>query len=172
LSSSTDRIAVGRIGRPHGVRGEVTVVVESDDPARFAPGAMLLSDGTEPRPLTVRSARPFRDRGMIVGFEGVDDRRSAELLRGTVLTIAVEERRELNPDEYWADDLIGLTAVDAAGARLGDVVGVLIGPQDRLVVRTAAGRDVEVPFVAAIVGDPEGGRLQIDAPAGLFDDAG
>lgn len=172
MNSSTDRVPVGRIGRPHGVNGEVTVVVISDDPLRFAPGAVLTTDVGDPAALTVISSRTHRDRGLIVAFEGCGDRDAAESLRGIVLTIPVSQRRSLQEGEYWVDDLIGLQAVDPSGEPLGEVTGVVFGPQDRLVVTARDGRLVEVPFVGAIVGDPVEGRLPLDPPSGLFGDAG
>ncbi|MDP2624015.1 MAG: ribosome maturation factor RimM [Actinomycetota bacterium] len=169
MSSSTDdRIPVGRIGRPHGVRGEVTVLPESDDPARFAPGARVWTG--EGRELVVVSVSQYRARGLIVGFEGVGDRAEAERLRGSVLSVPREARRDLDRGEFWPDDLIGLEAVTPDGRLLGVVGAVDIGAaQDRLVVRTPEGRDVLVPFVAEIVGDPKGGRLEIRDPGGLFE---
>jgi 16S rRNA processing protein RimM len=164
-------LPVGRIGRPHGIRGEVTVVVDGD-PDRFVPGAIFGTDRPGMPVLTLAAARRHRDRGMIVSFEGVADRTAAEDLRGIVLTIAGGERRDLETDEFWPDDLVGLRAVDASGEPLGEVTGVVFGPQDRLVVATPDGRSVEVPFVHDIVGDPEGGCLRIDPPAGLFEDDG
>ena len=166
-SSTEDRLPVGRIGKPFGVRGEVTFVAASPGSSQFAPGARFLTDsGVE---LVVRSARPYRDRGFIIGFAGVGRRDMAEQLRGAVLTIDASERPDLDSDEYWTDDLVGLQAVDPAGEVLGTVVSVDFGTaQDRLVVRTAGGQDVLVPFVGDIVGDPIDGRIVIDAPAGLF----
>jgi 16S rRNA processing protein RimM len=168
LSSSTDgrRIVVGRIGRPQGVRGEVTVVPESDDPGRFAAGAALRAGD---RDVVVRSSRPYRSGGLVVAFEGVADRDAAEALRGLLLTVPVAERRDLDEGEFWPEDLIGLEVVNPRGRGLGEVVDVVVGEsQDRLVVATPSGEHVEVPFVADFVSDPEGGRLVVDAPQGLF----
>jgi 16S rRNA processing protein RimM len=169
LSSSTDdRITVGRIGRPHGVRGEVTVLPESDHPGRFAAGARVWT--REGRELVVVSVSQYRDRGLIVGFEGVGDRAGAEGLRGSVLGVPRDARRDLGQGEFWPDELIGLEAVTPDGRVLGVVGAVDIGTaQDRVVVRTPDGRDVLVPFVAEIVGDPQGGRLEIRDPGGLFE---
>ena len=115
---------------------------------------------------------PYRDRGLVVGFEGIATRPDAEALRGVSLTIERAERRDLEPGEFWPDDLIGLTAVDPSGGTLGTVADVEIAGQDRLVVTTPDGRAVLVPFVSDLVADPEEGRIVIDAPPGLFDDAG
>jgi 16S rRNA processing protein RimM len=167
LSSSTDGwVIVGRVGRPHGVRGEVTVLLESDDAEDFRRGSVLRAGERE---LEVRSARSYRDRGLIVGFTGIDDRNTAEALRGLVLTRDASERRTLGEGEFWSSSLVGLEAVTPDGAVLGRVTEVIAGGfQDRLVVATPSGEEVQVPFVEEIVGDPEGGRVVIDAPEGLF----
>jgi 16S rRNA processing protein RimM len=167
LSSSTDdRVVVGRVGRPHGVRGEVTVLPSGDDPEDFAPGSLLQAGE---RDLEVLSARPYRDRGLIVGFAGIDDRNAAETLRGTILTRAAVERRALAEGEFWSSSLVGLEAVRPDGQVLGRVVEVVTSAfQDRLVVMTASGAEAQVPFVEGMVADPAGGRIVIDPPEGLF----
>lgn len=157
---------VGRVGRPHGVRGEVTVLPESDDPGDFRPGSALRAGD---RDLEVRSCRPYRDRGLVVGFGGISDRNAAEELRGLVVTRDAAERRSLDEGEFWSSSLVGLEAVTPAGVVLGRVAEVITGGfQDRLVVITAPGDEVLVPFVEEIVGDPQAGRIVIDAPEGLF----
>lgn len=118
--------------------------------------------------MVVVESRPYRDRGLIVRFEGVAGREAAEALRGTELFVD-SSALALDEGEFWPEDLIGLQVVDPSGAPLGEVAGVVPGPQDRLVVATPDGRRVEVPFVADLVGDPEDGRIVVDAPPGLFD---
>jgi 16S rRNA processing protein RimM len=150
------------------LHGEVTVLPETDDPERFAPGSTFVTDGD--RELSIRTVKPYRDRGLVVAFHGVRGREEAETLRGLVLTIGAGERRSLGDDEFWPDDLVGLEAVDPEGVSLGTIVRIEFGPgQDRLVVVTSSGGEVLVPFVSEIVGDPDGGRIVIDAPAGLFE---
>jgi len=143
------------------------VTLVSDDGGWFAPGAVLWSGDTA---LTVVAARPYRDRGMVVAFEGITDRTAAEALRGTVLAGDPADRPDLDDGTYWPDDLIGLEVVDVSGATLGSVAAIAYGPQDRLVVETPSGRLIEVPFVEGLVGDPEHGRITVDPPGGMFDD--
>ena len=148
------------------MRGEVTVLPESGDGEDFGRGVLLRAGE---RDLEVRSARPYRDRGLIVGFAGIVDRTAAETLRGLELTRDATERRSLDGGEFWASSLVGLEAVSPTGVVLGRVAEVITGGfQDRLVVVTPSGEEVQVPFVEEIVGDPEGGRIVIDAPEGLF----
>lgn len=123
------------------------------------------------RDLIVASVKPYRDRGLLLHFEGIRSRIEAENLRGLLLTVDAGTRRDLEDDEFWPDDLAGLEAVAPDDSVLGVVDRIEFGPgQDRLVVKTPAGVEVEVPFVSAIVGDPENGQIVIDAPPGLFAD--
>lgn len=165
-----ERISIGYVRRAHGLTGDVLVRSLSDDPERFVPGASFLTDEDPPRRVEVEAVRTHRE-GLLLALRGITDRTAAEGLRGVTFTISASERRQLDDDEYWPDDLIGLQAVDAAGGRLGRVSNVVTGvAQDRLVVTTPDGRDVEVPFVAAIVTavDVTDGVARLDPPLGLF----
>jgi 16S rRNA processing protein RimM len=166
-------LVVGRIGKPHGVRGEVTVDVRTDDPdARFAPGSSLRTDPPERGPLTVAAAHP-RSGGLVLAFDGVGSREAAEALRGTVLVLDSAELPAIEDADEWYDhQLLGLAAVDPAGAALGEVADVVHAPaSDLLVVRDADGREHLVPFVRELVPavDVPGGRVVVDPPEGLFD---
>jgi 16S rRNA processing protein RimM len=167
-------VVVGRIGRPHGVRGEVTVEVRTDSPeVRFAPGTVLGTDPVRSGGLEVAGFHWHSGR-LLLSFDGVVDRTGAESLRGLLLTavIADDERPE-DPEEFYDHQLVGLTARTVAGD-LGQVAEVLHLPaQDLLVVRTAAGREVLVPFVSEIVPEVDlaAGTLLVDPPAGLLDAA-
>ena len=142
------------------------MLLEGGDGEDFGRGVLLRAGE---RDLEVRSARPYRDRGLIVGFAGIVDRNQAETLRGLEITRDAAERRSLDEGEFWASSLVGLEAVSPTGVVLGRVAEVITGGfQDRLVVVTPSGEEVQVPFVEEIVGDPEGGRIVIDAPEGLF----
>lgn len=142
---------------------------ESDDPARFDVGSRFTTDGG--RELVVAASSRYRDRGLLVRFEGVSTREDAEQLRGSLLTVAAVERRQLTAGEYWEEDLTGLRAVSPGGDELGTVSRVDFGPgQDRLVVVTDDGAEVLVPFVDDIVGEPlDDGTIVIDSPGGLFE---
>jgi 16S rRNA processing protein RimM len=169
------RLVVGRVGRPHGLRGEVTIEVRTDDPAqRFAPGSVLATNPGERGPLVVSSAR-WHSGTLLVVFDGFDDRDAAEELRNTLLEIDSAELKPLSdPEEFYDHDLIGLRVVTVAGEDVGVVADVLHHGQDLLVVEGAgnrAGAEILIPFVAALVPDVDvaGGRLTVDAPAGLLD---
>ncbi len=176
MSAST---VVARIGKPHGLRGEVTVQLHTDEPARrLAVGEVLATEAAPgsgvPRELTVRSTRVHRGI-WLVAFEGVPDRTGAEGLRGTRLVIDADDPDAAEDDEedtFTEDELVGLRVLGPSGAVLGEVAGLELGAaQDRLRVRLDDGREGLVPFVAALVPevDVEGGHVVVDAPAGLFD---
>ncbi len=169
MSSSTERILVGLIGKPYGLDGHVTVRVETDDPDRFALGAEF--PGPAGGTLVVDDVRPA-DKGIHLRFDGHHTRSAAESLRGHELTIDPADRRQLADDEFWPDELIGLSVVDADGAPLGDVVGFIEGhAQDRLEVSTTNGKRFEVPFVYDLVPavDLETGTVTVNAIPGLTD---
>lgn len=169
-------MVVGRVLRPHGVRGEVTVEVRTDDPGRrFAVGSVLGTDPQAAEPLTVESARWHAGR-LVVGFAGVADRTRAESLRGTWLTVdAAAVAHPEHPDEFHDQQLVGLSVVTVSGEHIGAVTGVRHHGQDLLVVGPTGDAhrrgEVLVPFVAAIVVevDVPAGRLVIDPPPGLLE---
>jgi 16S rRNA processing protein RimM len=164
------RVAVGRIGPAHGIRGEVTVESWTDDPqGRFADGAVLHREAGSA--LRVISARPHGSR-LLVRFDGVEDRTAAEALRGCVLLVDAAARPPLSdPDEFYDSDLIGLLAMTIGGWELGPVREILHLPGTDYLVVDVDGQDRLVPFVAAIVPsvDVAAGRIVIDPPEGLFD---
>lgn len=169
-------VVVGRIGKPHGIRGEVTLDVRTDEPdRRFAPGTTLRAEapaGADRRPasLTVARAR-WHQSTLLVTFEELADRNAAEAARGTVLhaTIGPDEMPE-DPDEYYDHQLVGLDVVDLDGTPLGRVKALVHGSaQDLLTVRTPDGRDALVPFVSALVPevDLDAGRIVVADRPGL-----
>jgi 16S rRNA processing protein RimM len=168
-----DVVAVGRIGKAHGIRGDLFVEPWTDFPQeRFGAGAELhLHSGIRP-PLTVVVARDHSGK-LVVHFAGVEDRSAAERLRGEVLVIPESTREPLeDPDEFYDSDLIGLAAELADGGPLGVVTEVLHIPSSSLLaVVDDAGREHLVPFRKEIVPvvDLEGGRISIWAPEGLLD---
>ena len=168
----TDTVVVGRIGRPHGVRGEVTVEVRTDDPdLRFAPGAVLRTAPADRGPLTVAGRRWHREV-LLLAIDGVDSREAAEELRNTELHVPVAELPALeDPDVYYDHQLVGLTARLPDGTELGTVSAVRHEGADLLVVRRVEGGELLVPFVTAIVPtvDVPGGVVVVDPPEGLLD---
>jgi 16S rRNA processing protein RimM len=173
------RVIVGRVGRPHGVRGDLVIGVRTDEPdLRFAVGAVLdASQKPEPtgdqHTLTVARVR-WHSGQLLVAFEGVTDRSAAGELTGSWLSVdSAQLPRTGDPDEFRDHELIGLCVRTPDGEQVGVVTDVLHHGQDLLVIKRADGGDQEclVPFVKAIVPevDVDAGLLVIDPPPGLLD---
>lgn len=168
-------VVVGRIGKPHGIRGEVTIDVRSDEPdRRFADGAVLRAQppkgsAAAHRALTVTRTR-WHQQVLLATFEELPDRTAAEAARGILLhaTVAADEAPE-DPDEFYDHQLVGLAAYDVDGRALGEVTGLVHGAQDLLMIRTPEGRDTLVPFVKELVPevDVAGGRVVVADRPGL-----
>lgn len=180
--SGPELLTVGRVIRPHGVRGEVVVELRTDEPElRYAVGSRLVAErssppapGAAPVPpvLTVEAVRPHLGR-MIVAFEDIPDRDAADALRGVLLRV---DRSALpapgDPDEFHDHQLVGLAAVLPTGEPVGEVVRVDHAPAaDLLVLGRPGGRTALVPFVKAIVPEVDlaAGRVVVDPPPGLLD---
>jgi 16S rRNA processing protein RimM len=167
------QLVVGRIGRPHGLRGEVSVEVRTDTPEeRFAPGSVLVTDPAERGPLTI-SRTHWHSGRLLLTLDGVLDRSAAEALRDTLLVVDSDELPPLDdPDEFYDHQLTGLRAELPDGTDLGVVEDVVHAPAEELLaVRRPGGEELLVPFVTAIVPtvDLAGGRIVVDPPEGLLD---
>jgi 16S rRNA processing protein RimM len=165
------QVTVGRIGRPHGIRGDVVVGVRTDEPElRFARGSRLDTDPAEAGPLTVAGSK-WHSGELLVRFEGVSDRDAAAELRGTWLTVdSATIAPPADPDEFRDADLVGLSVRTADGTLVGTVDDVLHSGQDVLVIKSPDGREFMVPFVKPLVPDVDiqGGKLTINPPEGLL----
>jgi 16S rRNA processing protein RimM len=191
------RVIVGRIGRPHGIRGEVVIGVRTDEPdLRFAVGSRLdlersataggggAADGTQSErtgqdpgteQLTVASAR-WHSGQLLVLFAGITDRTAAGELTGGWLGVDTSQLPEVgDPEEFRDHELIGLSVRTTSGDPVGEVTDVLHYGQDLLVVRRPGHPVGEflVPFVKEIVPevDIRAGVVVIDPPRGLLDPA-
>ncbi len=149
-------LEVGRIGRAHGVRGEVYVTLSTDRADRLAPGSVLQVGGS---PLTVVSSKESNGR-WLVWFEGVADRNAAERLTGASLMAEPVD----DPDALWVHHLIGARVVETDGTDRGTCVAVIANPAHDI-LELDSGALVPVIFVVS----SEGGVVTIDPPDGLFD---
>ena len=170
------QVTVGRIGRPHGVRGDVVVGVRTDEPElRFAPGSRLDTDPVGVGPLTVAGHR-WHSGDLLVRFEGISDRTAAAELGGTWLMADSATFAALDdPDVFRDGDLVGLSVRTVDGTVVGTVTDVLHHGQDVLAIQPAApvgagAGQILIPFVKAIVPEVDipGGVLVIDPPEGLL----
>ena len=166
------QVTVGRIGKPHGIRGEVTIEVRTDEPElRFAPGTTLKRESGSD---LIVSDFHWHSGRVLLKFLGVDSRSAAEELRNSILIVerAADEVPQEN-DEYYDSNLIGCEVKTLAGEVIGHVIDVLHLPsQDALVVDSGddAGTEYLIPFVESIVPtvDVVSKIITIDPPEGLL----
>ena len=149
-------LEVGRIGRAHGLRGELVVDLTTDRDERVAPGTHLFTDRGE---LIVATSRPLRGQHL-VSFAGYPDRTSA----GTLVGLILRAEAIYDLDALWAHDVIGTRVVDREGIDRGRVVAVQANPAHDLLV-LESGALVPVVFVVS----SESGVTLIDPPRGLFE---
>lgn len=163
------RLTVARIGRAHGLKGEVSVELRTDIPEdRLVPGEVFDTEPASAGPLTVDRVRVQAGR-WYVQFEEIRDRDAAEAARGVELTLDGAESDE--DDAWYVHQLVGLAAVRPDGTALGEVVDLLSMPaQDVLVVREPNGHRAMIPFVEEFVPevDVEAGRVVLTPPFGLL----
>jgi len=167
-----DRITIGRIIRPHGLKGEVVVEVLTDFPERFSEGLRVrLSGGArEAREVRIVAVRPHQGR-VLLTLEGTSDVSTAETLRGAELSVSAADVAPRPEGYVYHWEIEGASVVDAAGRPLGRVAELAdAGGRPLLVVETSRGpRDV--PFARPIVVsvDVAGKRIVLDPPPGLLD---
>jgi 16S rRNA processing protein RimM len=170
------RVIVGRIGRPHGIRGEVVVGVRTDEPdARFAPDSSLFA-GTSPETATrklIVASRRWHSGQLLVAFAGITDRTAAAELTSTWLSVDSDELPpSKDPDEFRDHELIGLEVRTVTNQAVGVVKDVLHSGQDVLVIESPHTKaELLVPFVKALVPEVNvaAGQVVIDPPPGLLD---
>lgn len=166
------QVVVGRVGRPHGLGGDVSVEVRTDDPERrFAAGTRLETEPASAGPLLITGGRMHSGR-LLVHFAGVDHRSAAEALRNVLLVADVDPSvRPDDPEEFYDHQLVGLRVETLDGEQVGTIGEVLHLPgQDVLVVRRDGGDEVLVPFLAAFVPtvDLDAQVAVITPPTGLL----
>ncbi len=165
------QLQVARIGKPHGIRGEVTVQVLTDAPGdRFVPGTQFIVEPASAGPLTVISARWNKDI-LLLAFDEIETRNEAETLRGAKLFIETEEIGADDDEGWYEHELEGLDVRVGANV-VGKVSGLHTLPvQDLLVVTTNDGKEVLIPFVEQIVPEVNVGEkyVLVTPPPGLFE---
>ncbi len=163
------QLVVARVGRAHGLKGEVALDLRTDAPEeRLAIGETLTTDPTDAGPLTVTRVRVHQSRWLVT-FAEAADRASAEALRGVELVVDVDASDE--EDAWYPHELRGLRAELEDGTVVGEVVALEHLPaHDALAIRETGGERTLVPFVRAIVPlvDVAGGRVVLTPPGGLL----
>jgi len=164
------RLQVARIGKPHGIRGEVTVQVQTDTPEeRFSAGEELIVIDGPVKSLTVKNAR-WNKTILLLSFQEINDRNQAETLRGARLEIEVSDEPEDDSDEWYEHELLDLKVM-LEDKQVGVITALRTNPaQDLLVFEDTEGNEVYLPFVDEFVPevDPEAGIVVITPPAGLL----
>lgn len=181
MSKKTDpslegRCEIGKIAAAHGVRGDMLLIPLTDFPERFI-GMKKLDISLPCKPVKswkVRRLEPYEGKNtFFLHLQGVEDRNAAEAMKGASVTVPKDERVELEEDEYWLDDIIGLAVLDAStGENLGRVSEIIqTGSNDVYVVKTPDGKEKPVPATGdAIVSvDVVGGTMTVNIPEGLWD---
>ena len=164
-------VVIGRVTRPHGVRGEVRVEVHTDEPERFLWLEQVLLGEDSLTPVGIENAR-FHQKAVILKLKGLETRDAAEALRNQLLLVPFEEAVPLEEDEVFLFQLVGLTVVTTEDEWLGEVTEVLqTGANDVLVVASPAGELLipDIPDVVLQV-DLEIGRILVELPPGLRDE--
>jgi 16S rRNA processing protein RimM len=160
-------VAVGRITRPHGVSGEVAVLVISEVPERFRAGATVWAE--DGRALTVSASRSHGDR-LLVRFDGVADREQADALRGTLLVVPESASPELPEGSWWDHQIVGCEVATDTGRALGTVREVIhTAANDVWSVVDADETETLIPVIADVLVevDVAVGRIVVHEVPGL-----
>ncbi len=163
----SERVAVGRINSPWGLKGHVKVTPLTANPDRIVVGAVLILNGVRVRILDIETPLGFP----CILFEGHEGRDAAEALRGAIIEIPEADLPSLPEGEYYAHDLIGMSVVTTAGERVGRLEQVLVtGANDVYLVRLPNQKDILIPALEHIVIeiDVPGQRMVIEPVKGLL----
>ncbi len=174
MSAAWDRfITVGRIARPHGIRGAVVVASETDFPERrFAPGAVVhWQRSGDVAAVRIVESREFRGR-WVIKLDGVDSMNDAETLRDLELRIPPDETQALGAAQFYVHELEDCLVVTSSGEEVGRVRRVDFGSgAPLLAVEVAGGEEVLIPLAADICRrvDVDAKRIEVALPDGLLD---
>ena len=166
MGAAPARVLLGRVRAAHGIRGHVLIHTFTEAPEDIASyGPLQDESGERQFEITVVRVTP---KGVVARISGVDDRTSAEALRGTQLYVERDRLPPTEEDEYYHSDLIGLSAFKPNGERMGEVIAVHnFGAGDILEIRLEGKRTTEmVPFMRDFVPevDVSAGRLTVHMP--------
>lgn len=175
-AESGERTIIGKIIGAHGINGMMLILPLTDYPERFFTMKELVLDkpGRPRKTLKVRKIAPYEGKGtLFLQAEGVTDRDIAETIKGSVVTIPAEDRVELAEDEYWIDDIVGITVIEETTKEtLGKVEEIIFtGSNDVYLVRTADGKLQPIPAIGDAIKsiDVKSGTMAVVIPEGLWD---
>jgi 16S rRNA processing protein RimM len=166
------QLVVARIGRAHGVLGEATIEVRTDQPEnRFYIGSVLATEPTTFGPLTITSVRDHNGT-LLLGFKGVNDRNQVEELRDVLLLAEVDIEADSTDDDFHVQQLLQCQVSTQDGLDIGLVTDVINLPGQDVLAVDYNGREVLIPFVKAIVPivDVKNRKITVVPPAGLLDE--
>jgi 16S rRNA processing protein RimM len=169
---SPERLVIGRITSPHGIRGEFRMYIYSHFPDNILQlPEIYIGDDSAPRKLT--RAR-LKDNLVIMRVEGITSKEMADELRGELIRIDLEHAAPLEEGEYYHFELIGLAAIDEAGNELGTVSDIIeTGANDVYVIKDAEGKELLIPALEDVVPeiDIEAGKMVVRPPRYAGDEA-
>ena len=166
------QLVVARIGRAHGVLGEATIEVRTDQPEdRFYIGSVLATEPTTFGPLTITSVRDHNGT-LLLGFKGVNNRNQVEELRDVLLLAEVDIEADSTDDDFHVQQLLQCQVSTQDGLDIGLVTDVINLPGQDVLAVDYNGREVLIPFVKAIVPivDVKNRKITVVPPAGLLDE--
>lgn len=173
---SPNRVIIGKIAAAHGVKGTMLIQPLTDFPQRFLKMKELVLErpGKPSITLKVKSISPYEGKNsFFFNAEGIETMDAAQMLKGSLITIAKDERVKLSQNEFWIDDLKGLTAFDfETQAKLGTLEEIMeTGSNDVYLIRTDDGALKPVPAISEAVRkiDIEAGKIFLTVPEGLWD---
>jgi len=143
-------LAVGKLRRPHGVRGEIQMDIYTDFPERLTAGVTVFI-GEDHTPFLISSSRWHQD-SLLIAFRDINDRDEAGALRNSLVYVRADEIPPLEDGEYYHHELIGLGVKDENGSYLGEIKGILeTGANDILVVQLENGKEALLPMTDEVV---------------------
>jgi 16S rRNA processing protein RimM len=166
------QLVVARIGRAHGVFGEATIEVRTDQPEdRFYIGSVLATEPNTFGPLTISSVRDHNGT-LLLGFEGINDRNQIEELRNVLLMAEVDIEAQSTEDDFHVQQLLQCQVSTQDGLEIGPVTDVINLPGQDVLAVDYNGREVLIPFVKAIVPlvDIRNRKITVVPPVGLLDE--
>lgn len=162
-------LLIGKLRRPHGVRGEISMEIYTDFPERLRAGVTVYV-GEEHIPYQVRSRRSVH-AGLLISFKGIDTPEAAVQLRNTFVYVRTADRPALPEGEYYHHEIIGLQVVSDEGQPLGELVEVLSYPaNDVYVVRPTTGQEILIPALRSVILDVDldAGEMHVHLLPGLL----
>jgi len=169
-SGEPEFLVVGKLRRPHGVRGEILMSVWTDSPEYLKPGVDVYG-GDEHRPLRIRNVRWHR-QDMLIAFEGCTDRDQAGEFRNQLVMVRADDRPPLPEGEFYIHQLIGMRVIeDETNSLLGNLVEIIeTGANDVYLVRPEEGPDILLPDIDPVILDIDikGGEIRVHLIPGLI----